>query len=122
MHWHRPQPNRRRPRSSWPPARRATPPTPLTTPRACPRAAPLAADHVTARLARLRPEVQGRLRHALDCLNRSDGCFVGARGGDHVDHLYDDVDVRELDVPLGVGIGMTWLVHERTWSLVLHDG
>src|SRR5664279_2393642 len=36
--------------------------------------------------------------------------FGGARSGDHVDHLIDRVDVRVLDVALGVRVGVAGLV------------
>src|SRR4051812_19977888 len=99
-----------------------TPPAPLppnesATPRG---AATWACRRWVRRRSSADPE--RRLRHGFDRFHRGDSCFVSARGGDHVDHFLDDVDVRISNVAFCIRVGMTGLVdHLRIARVLLNS-
>src|SRR5262245_43527480 len=57
-------------------------------------------------IAYLLPDADGPLGHVDGGGECGDARLVGARGGDHVDHLLDDVDVGIGHVAVGIRVGV----------------
>src|SRR5712671_3383100 len=73
------------------------------------------------RMARSGPELQGGEHQFLGGVQNLHVVLVCARGRDHVRHLFDDVDVRRVDIAVFVRERIAWVVPFGRRGIVLHD-